>query len=62
MPKPQQIFFKRGEYIENEKLLLNLSGIKVFFSIEKILSKTFLKKIISILGMHLHYLGDLLDK
>ena len=24
-------FFKRGEYIENEKLLLNLCDIKLFF-------------------------------
>ena len=27
-------FFKRGEYIENEKLLLNLSNIKVFSVLE----------------------------
>ena len=38
-------FFKRGKYIENKKLLLNLSDIIFFFfKIERILSKTFLKK------------------
>ena len=61
MPKPQQLFL-RGEYIENETFLLNLPDIKVFFRIERILSKPFLKKTISIHGMHLHHLGDVLDK
>ena len=60
--KSSTAFLKRGEYLENEKLLLNLSDIKVFFRIEKILSKTFLEKTIIILRIHLHYLGDVLDK
>ena len=38
--------------------MLNLSDIKDFFRIERIL----LKKTISILSMHLHYLGDVFDK
>ena len=64
MPKPQQLFFKKknGEYIKDEKLLLNLSEIKSFFRIERILSKSFFKKTMSTLGMHLHHLGDILDK
>ena len=55
-------FLKRDEFIENEKLLLNLSGIKVFLRTERILGKTFLKKTFSILSIRLHYLGDRLDK
>ena len=55
-------FFLRGEYIENKTFLLNLPDIKVFFRIERILSKPFLKKTISIHSMHLHHLGDVLDK
>ena len=41
------VLLKKGsEYPKNEKLLLNLSNIKVyFFRIESILSKTFLKKL-----------------
>ena len=50
-------FLKRGESIENEKLLLNLSDIKVFFRTEGILRKTFLKKTISIVSVHLPFLG-----
>ena len=46
--KTSAAFFKRGESIENKKLLLNLSEIKVFFRNEGILSKSFLKKAISI--------------
>ena len=53
-------FLKRGEYIEKEKNLLNLSDIEDFFRIERILSKIFLKKTISVLSMHLHHLGDVL--
>ena len=60
MPKPHQFFWKRSEYIENEKLLLNLSGIKDFSKIERKLCKTFLKATISILTIHLHYLGHAL--
>ena len=54
--------FLSGEYIENETFLLNLPDIKVFFRIERILSKPFPKKTISIHSMHLHHLGDVLDK
>ena len=61
MPKLQQLFL-RGEYIENEKFLFNLCDIKAFFRIERILSKPFLKKTFSILSMHVHHLGDVLDK
>ena len=50
-------FLKRGESIENEKLLLNLSDIKVFFRTEGILRKTFPKKTISIVSVHLPFLG-----
>ena len=50
-------FLKRGESIENEKLLLNLSDIKVFFRTEGILRKTFLKKTIGIFSVHLPFLG-----
>ena len=39
--------------IGEQKLLLNLSDIEV---------KTFLKKTISVLSIHLHLLGDTLDK
>ena len=46
----------------NEKLLLNLSDIKDFFTIERILSKALLKKTISILSMHPYHLGDVLDE
>ena len=43
-------FLKKGEYLQNEEFLLNLPDIKVyFFRTESILSKTFLKKAISIL-------------
>ena len=57
--KTSEAFLKRGESIENEKLLLNLSDIKVFFRIEGILSKTFVKRTISIVGIRLlfHFLG-----
>ena len=56
-------FLKRGEYIKNEKLLLNLSGIEVFFfRTERIFSKTFLKKSITVFSINLHYLGDTLHK
>ena len=58
MSKPQQLFLKRGESIENEKLLLNLSDIDLFFSrIEGIFSKIFFKKTISIVGINLDFLG-----
>ena len=46
MPKTSSAFLKRDEYIENKKLLLNLSGIKDFSRIERKLSKTFLTKTI----------------
>ena len=55
MPKPQQLL--RGESIENKYLLLNLSDIKVLFRIGGIFSKIFLKKTISIVSIHFHYLG-----
>ena len=53
-----QFFFKRGKYVEHEKLLLNLTDIKVFLrENEKILCKTFLKKTISIHSIYLdHYI------
>ena len=54
-------FFKIGEYIDSKKILLNLFGIEVF-RIERILTKTFLIKTISILSIHLHYLKNTLDK
>ena len=42
----------RSKYLESIKLLLNLSDIKVyFFRIASILSKTFLKKVITILSI-----------
>ena len=62
MPKTSTAFFKEGEYIENKKLLLNLSDSKDFFRIERILSKTLLNMAISILSMHFHHLGNVLDK
>ena len=55
--KTSAAFFKRGESIENKKLLLNLSEIKVFFRNEGILSKSFLKKAVSIVSIRLHFLG-----
>ena len=55
--KTSEAFLKRGESIENEWLLLKLSDMKVFFRIEGILSKTFLKKAISIVGIRFHFLG-----
>ena len=48
----QQLKIKRSEYIENEKLLLNLSDTKIFFRIVRILSKTFLKKTIRAQKVH----------
>ena len=42
--------------------MLNLSDIKDFFTIERILSKALLKKTISILSMHPYHLGDVLDE
>ena len=56
MPKPTTALLKRCEAMENVKLLLNLSDIKVFFRIEGVLIETFLKKTISIVSIHLHYL------
>ena len=48
-------FFKKGEYFKNKKFLLNLSDLFfVFFRIESILSKTFLKNTISILNIYLN--------
>ena len=55
--KTSEDFLKRDESIENEKLLLNLSDIKVFFRIERILSKTILGKTISIVSILLHFWG-----
>ena len=52
-----QLIFRRDESIENEKLLLNLSDIKIFFRIEGIIRKTFLKKIIGIVSIRFHFLG-----
>ena len=44
--KPLSAFLKRGEYIENEQLLLNLSGIEAFFSeLKGYLAKLFSKKV-----------------
>ena len=60
--KTSSTSLKRDEYIEKEKLLLNLSGIEVFFRTERILSEIIIKKIISIFIIQLHYLGDTLDK
>ena len=61
--KTSTVFLKRDEYVENEELFLNLSDTKgLFFRIKMILSKTFFKKTVSILGIHLLYLGDALDK
>ena len=37
--KTSSATLKRDEYIEKEKLLLNLSGIEVFFRTERILSE-----------------------
>ena len=52
-------FLKRGAYIDNKKLLLNLSVIKtLFFRNERILRETFLKKTISILSIDFLYLVD----
>ena len=48
----QELNIKRSEYIENKKLLLILSDTKVFFRIERILSKTFLKKTIRAQKVH----------
>ena len=61
--KTSTAFSKKGEYIENEKHLLNLFDIKVFFfRVESILSKAFLKKTISIFSIHLQHLGNPIDK
>ena len=61
--KTSTAFLKRDEYIENEELFLNLSDIKgLFFRIKTVFSKTFFKKTISILGIHLLYLVDALGK
>ena len=46
MSKPQQLFLKRGESIENEKLLLNLSDIDLFFpELKGYLAKFFSKRL-----------------
>ena len=58
MPKPQQLFLKRSESIENEKFLLNLSDINLFFPELKGYSANFFsKKTISIVSINLHFLG-----
>ena len=63
MPKPQQLFLKRNEYNESEKIQLNLSDTKVvFLRAESLLGKTFAKKTISLFSIHLRYLGDAFEK
>ena len=63
--KTSTTFLKRGEYIENEYMSVYIwiyLSSKFFFRIEKVLSKTFLKKTISSLTIQFIYQGDTLDK
>ena len=61
--KTSTSFLKRGKYLENERFLLHLSDIKVyFFQIESIPSKIFLKKTISVTTICLHHLQDVFGK
>lgn len=56
-------FSNGDEYLANERYLLNLYDMEVyFFKISSILSKIFFKKNISILSIYLLHLGDALDK
>ena len=60
MPKPQEFFEKRWIYQKEKAFVKSINDF--FFRIGRILSKTFLKKTISILSIHLHPLEDALDK
>ena len=52
--KTSEAFLKRGESIENEKLLLNLSDIKVFSELKGYLAKL-LSKGLSVLLVSVYY-------
>ena len=55
-------FQKRWMYCKRKAFVEPIWHRSLFFIIERILSETFLKKTISIFSIHLHYLGDPLDK
>ena len=62
MPKPTTALLKRCEAMENVKLLLNLSDIKVFSELKGYLSKRFSKRLsVSLVFTFIIY-GDVLDK
>ena len=61
--KTSTALWKRGEYIENEKLLLTLSKSKFIFpEFKKYLAKPSSKRLLVSLAYYLHHLGDVLDK
>ena len=56
--KTSTSLLKRGDSNKNEKFFCKTYLTLIFFfRIEGIISKTFLKKTISIVGIHLYYLG-----
>ena len=56
--KLQQLFLKKGKYLEKKKVLVNLSHMMLkFLELKEFFENPFPKRLISILSIYLHHSG-----